>query len=410
MALSRLCKTLVPAALVITACTDSSGPGSQPPKVDALPRQLSTAEQKLITGNNSFAFDLLRTLNPDERASNVFVSPLSASMALGMTMNGADGATFEEMRKALHLESASRDEINAGYKSLIALLRGLDNSTDFRIANSIWYRSSSTVTSTFASESQSFFDATVKPVDVASPASLDAINSWVDEATNKKIPSILDKLDPNLVMLLVNAMYFKASWVDKFDKAKTQDQPFTQADGTVAMVPLMFRHGPVAAGFTADFTVADLSYGNTAYSMTIVLPRAGLDVNQVAESLTEAQWQSLVATAKPGEDRDVFLPRFRITWERSFNEDLQKLGMTTMFTGGADFTRATPGGMWVSKVFQKTFVDVNEEGTEAAAATGVAGVDSAPFPVRIDRPFIFAIRERLSGTILFLGKVVKLPG
>lgn len=411
MTLTRWCRTFVPVVFSLTACKESSAPGQAPGKLDALPRQLSVAEQKLIAGNNAFAFDLLKTLNAQQRQENVFVSPISASMALGMTLNGADGTTFDAMRRALRLENASRDEINAGYKSLIALLRGLDNSVDFRIANSIWYSKTFPFKSSFMTEAQSSFDAVVKPVDFEDkPAVLSAINGWVNDATNKKIPKIISDIDPDEIMFLINAMYFKGSWTNQFEKSKTTDAPFRLLDGSTATVPMMMRTGTVKAGFTNDYTIVDLPYGNTAFTMTIVLPREGLDVNTVAETLTQEKWSALDQSTHEGE-RPLFLPRFKLSWERKLRDDLTAMGMGIAFTDAANFSRASDAGIELSRVIQKTFVDVNEEGTEAAAATIVGAVPtSAPSPVRIDRPFIFAIRERLSGTILFMGKVVKLPG
>ena len=190
MNLTRVCSALVP--LVVTvACSDPNGPGTSK-AIDALPRQLSVSEQKLVAGNNAFAFSLMREINKSQRTDNVFVSPLSASMALGMTANGASGATWEAMRNTLGLGTASREEIAAGYNSLIALLRGLDASTDFKIANSIWYRPELSVTPSFLAESQSFFDAKVQALNFDDPASIPTINSWVSDATSKKIPSIID--------------------------------------------------------------------------------------------------------------------------------------------------------------------------------------------------------------------------
>src|SRR5688572_22758888 len=159
------------------ACSDPSSPGSDP--IDALPRQLSAAEQKLVAGNNTFAFQLLRQVNTAQSAKNVFISPLSASMALGMAANGAASTTWESMRATLGLGTASREEIGEGYKSLIALLRGLDKSTDFRIANSIWYDKTFPFSQSFMTESKSFFDAEISGLDFDSPASLGTINGWV---------------------------------------------------------------------------------------------------------------------------------------------------------------------------------------------------------------------------------------
>ena len=408
MTLTSVGRILIPAALATLACSDSSGPGADP--IDALPRQLTAAEQKLVAGSNSFAFDLFREVNNGQKSRNVFISPLSASMALGMTANGAAGTTYDAMRSTLRLGTASKAEVNEGYKSLIALLRGLDNSTDFRIANSIWYEKTFPFNAAFLSESKSFFDAEVAGLDFTSPSALTTINSWVNESTASKIPAILDDIDPDEVMFLINAIYFKSAWQSKFDKAQTVNAPFNAYDGTKPSVPLMNQTASFKVGFGQSFVAVDLPYGNSAFTMTVVLPNAGVDVNTVAASLNDASWNTLTQSLAVQKTM-LSLPRFKLTWSSVLNPELRALGMGVAFDL-ADFTPMSPRGkeLIITKVIQKTFVDVNEEGTEAAAATSVGvGVTSAPPPIRIDRPFIFVIRERLSGTILFIGKITKLP-
>lgn len=411
MTLIGVCRTFVPMVLVAAACSDPGGPGTGT-TIDELPRPLTAAEQKLVTGSNAFAFDLMREINKAQPRENVFVSPLSASMALGMTANGASGTTWDAMRTGLRLGNVSREEIGAGYKSLIALLRGLDKTTDFRIANSIWYRKSFPFHQSYLDESRSFFDASVEGLDFASPDAVKTINTWVDNATARKIPSIIDEIKDDHVMFLINAIYFKGAWQDRFDKSRTENAPFRALDGSSASVPLMHRSGKMRIAWDPAYTAVDLLYGNSAFAMTVVLPAEGTDVNSVVESLTEAKWKSLEGSISERQAL-LYLPRFRLDWKRELNEDLKALGMQIAFTDGeADFTRMSPVGdrLFITEVIQKTFVDVNEEGTEAAAATSVGvGVTSAPAAVRVDRPFIFVIRERFSGTILFMGKIAKLP-
>ena len=408
MILTSVCRSLIPAALVTIACSDPSGPG--PKQIDALPRQLTAAEQKLVAGNNAFAFDFFREINNGQKSKNVFVSPLSASMALGMTANGAAGTTYDAMRTALRLGTASRDEVNEGYKSLIALLRGLDATTDFRIANSIWYEQTFPFNAPFLADSKSFFDATVSGLDFRNPSSLTTINSWVSESTEKKIPSILETIDADEVMFLINAIYFKGSWQTKFDKSQTVDAPFLAYDGTRPTVPLMNQSATLKIAEAPTFVAVDLPYGNSAFTMTVVLPNVGVDVNTVAASLSDASWKG-IEQSFAARKTFISLPRFKLTWSDVLNPQLRALGMGVAFDA-ADFTPMSPRGkeLVITKVIQKTFVDVNEEGTEAAAATSVGiGVTSAPPSIRVDRPFVFVIRERLSGTILFIGKITKLP-
>lgn len=401
--------TLFAMALIGTACRDASAPAASVP-ITALPRALTESETRIIAGSNDFAFDLFRTGNLDQHKANVFISPLSASMALGMTAAGANGATYDEMRTSLRLTGATREDVGGGYKSLIALLKGLDPSTDFSIANSIWYEQTFPFHAAFLDESKLYFDARVEALDFRSPAAVTTINSWVSEQTNNRIPTILERIEDNELMFLVNAIYFKGIWQKQFDKSKTVDAPFRAADGTTATVKMMARGEGVQYAATPEYSAVDLPYGNSAFTMTVVLPNG--DIDAFAESFDQAKWNSLVSSFHDS-NLQVYLPRFRMEWKRQLNDDLKQLGMRLAFApGGADFTRMSPVGLdlYITKVLQKTFVDVDEEGTEAAAATIVGiGIVSLPPSFRADRPFLVVIRERFSGTILFIGKIAKLP-
>lgn len=409
--------SLVAAAVMVSvSCNDMPNEPEaleSPPVLDALPRSLTAGESKVIGAANDFSFALFRAVVPSTPDANVFTSPLSASLALGMAMNGAAGATFDQMRTALAFGGATEAEINAGYKSLIELLRGLDTQVDFRIANSIWFRQGLTVEPTFVDASRNFFDARVSTLDFDDPASVTTINAWVSTATADKIPTIVDALAPDLVTLLINAIYFKGSWREKFDPALTHDAPFHGVAGDEP-AKLMHREGKMSYLSTPEFSAVDLPYGNSAFTMTVVLPNEGKTVESIASSLRSAQWSAWMDQFA-GTTVDLYLPRFTLKWERTLNDDLKALGMRDAFAfGGADFTRLSPIGrdLFISFVKQKTFVDVNEEGTEAAAVTAVGiSVTSIQLPrvVRVDRPFLFVIRERLSGTVLFVGKIARMP-
>ncbi|HJP86657.1 MAG TPA: serpin family protein [Gemmatimonadaceae bacterium] len=395
------------AVLSIMGCSEATV--STAP-ITSLPRSLSTAETRVIAGSNDFAFDLFRAGNADQHRANVFISPLSASMALGMTANGANGATYDEMIAALKLTGATREDVGNGYKNLISLLSGLDPKTNFTIANSIWYEQTFPFNASFLDDSRKYFDAEVTGLDFGNPASLQTINSWVSAKTNAKIPSILDSIDPFERMFLINAIYFKGMWQKQFDKSKTMDAPFHNADGTTSTVPMMARDAGVQAASTSDYVAVDLPYGNSAFTMTVILPNG--DIDAFAESFDQTKWNDLLSSLHETE-MPVYLPRFRIEWQRTLNGDLEKLGMQLAFKPDqADFTVMSPLGrqLYITRVIQKTYVDVDEQGTEAAAATVVGvGVTSAPVAFRADRPFMVVIRERFSGTILFLGKIAKLP-
>jgi len=359
MALSRLRWTVVPAVLLFTACTDVGGPDPAPSKLEALPRQLTAAEQKLIAGNNQFAFDLFRTLNADQHTKNVFVSPVSASMALGMTMNGANGETFDAMRHALRLDNATREEVNEGYKSLIALLRGLDKTTDFRIANSIWYEKTFPFSSSFLSESQSYFDASVKPLDFNNTtSSLSQINGWVNTATNKKIPQILDTIDPDEVMFLINAIYFKGSWARRFDPRQTREGPFTLRDGRRKRAMLMSQSGSYRYYAGDGFQAVALPYGGQRFSMYVFLPDERSGIDGFLKTLDARSWGMWMARFREM-DGQIVLPRFTIAYFAQLNAALVSLGMAVAFGAQADFSKISDGDFLISEVRHKTFVEVN---------------------------------------------------
>jgi serpin B len=397
------------------ACSGATEPRpSEPsPVLEALPRPLGAGEQTIIAANNGFAFSLFRQLGAAQADSNVFVSPLSASMALGMAMNGASGTTFDEMRATLGFGTAPESEIDQGYKSLIALLRGIDPGVDFRIANSIWTREGFPVTPSFLDAGRTWFDAQAASLDFANPAAVKSINDWVSTATAGKIPTILEQIRDEEVMFLINAIYFKGSWRAKFDPALTIDAPFHGIGGDQP-AKLMHREGTMRYLQTPTFAAVDLPYGNSAYSMSVVLPNVGQSVDAVLASLQADTWSTWTAQFHDAA-LDLHLPRLELTWERMLIPDLQALGMRAPFqAGAADFSRTSPAGdrLFISTVKQKTYVKVNEEGTEAAAVTNVGvTLTSAPLrtTLRVDRPYVFVIRERLSGTILFLGAIRRMP-
>ena len=396
--------------LAPAACGDPvTGPSDGTDEITQLPRALSAAEVESIAANNRFAFGLLAQAN--RPGANLFLSPLSASMALGMTMNGAAGETWNQMRDVLGLGGLAQDQINVSYESLLELLVGLDPTVETAIGNSVWTRQGFPVHADFLASVRETFDAEVAELDFASPSASERINGWVDAATNGRIEDIVPAVIPGtVVMYLINAIYFKAPWTFRFDPSDTRSEPFHLDDGTARTVPLMTLRRELPYQENDRFQAVDLPYGGSAFSMTVLLPHHGVSVDALAASLDAAEWED-IANSFHETDLELFLPRFRMAYERTLNDDLAALGMVDAFDGRADFTRLSPvGGLWISAVKQKSWVDVNEEGTEAAAATVVSIVESAVPVVRADRPFLFFIRERLSGTILFAGKLANPPG
>ena len=393
---------------VFAACGSSIGP------IVELPRELSIAETKLVDADTKFAFKLFREINEQDAGKNIFISPLSVGMALGMTYNGAAGLTREAMQETLELQDMTIEEVNQAHQSLIELLRDLDPMVEFLLANSIWYRNTMTFEQPFLDVNRQYFDAEVRALDFNSASAANTINDWVRQSTSGRIEEIVDDpISAETIMFLINAIYFKADWASQFDKSLTQSAPFFLADGSQTTVQMMSHDDEVPIRYLHDWDndiqVVDLPYGGHAYSMTIVLTASPQGADSLAESLTQTQWTTWVA-ALDSTSRQVSLPKFRLEYDLTMNDVLKSLGMSVAFSpDSADFTNLhAPGDVFISKVKHKTFVEVNEEGTEAAAVTSVEmGLTSAgPQPIIVDRPFVFAIREKHSGTILFMGKIL----
>ncbi len=370
-------------------------------------RELTSFEKRLVVSGNHFGLQLFREVVQQRPGENVFLSPLSVAMALGMTLNGASGETYEAMQNTLALAGLSQEEINQSYQSLIALLMQLDPRVEFQIANSIWHRQEMVFEQDFIKRNQTYFNARVSGVDFSAPATLDLINAWVRENTRGRIPQIIEKIRPEEVMFLINAIYFKGAWTYRFDPANTQDDWFTTRSGERRPCRMMNHYKIVLPHLgTALFQAVDLPYGDAGFSMTILLPSPRVSVDSLSAALTADNWARWQAEFTPRELM-LALPKFSMTCEMNLNEVLQNLGMAIAFSDRADFSRMyAAGGLYITDVKHKTFVEVNEEGTEAAAATSVGiGLVSAPPAFRVDRPFLFAIRDRHSQTILFIGKM-----
>ncbi len=382
------------------------------------PRELRAAEKHLVESDNRFGIKLFREINAqEENDKNIFISPLSVSMALGMTYNGADESTKEAMEKTLELSGLTVQEINESYEGLIELLIGLDRKVKFQIANSIWYRQSLSFEEEFINLCKAYFNAEVSGLDFNDPGASKIINSWVDRNTSGKIEKIVDDvIDPYTVMFLINAIYFKGTWTYEFDKKLTSDDQFNLPDGSKSPCKMMVQEGDFQYFETDDFQVIDLPYGDERFSMTIFLPKPQVDVDYLVEQLDQESWDHWTNSFSKRAVK-LFFPRFTLKYDITLNDVLGALGMGIAFDPyQADFTRMHKGGgLFISGVKHKTFVDVNEEGTEAAAVTSVemaqtsAGGPSGSIIMRVDRPFMFVLRENHSQTMLFIGKIVE-PG
>lgn len=406
----------VTAALIATSCKESPITGP----ITSLPRELTASETHLIAAGNDFAFKLFEEIaHRADQDSNVFVSPLSVSMALGMTLNGAVGATRDSMQHTLGLEGLSLAEIDASYRGVIDLLRGLDRGVEFTLANSIWHRNDIVPGQAFLDDARTWFDAQIRALDFQSPNASRTINDWVNTQTRGRISEIVpDPLPRDEIMYLINAIYFKGSWTKRFDPDLTRDQPFHLRTGGTATAHMMSHAdpAPVRSFFGSDVTVVDLPYGGRAYSMTIVMPRTAAGIDSLVAGLTHDRWDAWMA-ALDTNGAVVTMPKFTLRWGDSLNAVLKTLGMRVAFCGpwSTDFSRLYPAPVGdsacITDVQHKTYLDIYEEGTEAAAVTSVGvGITTCcsggPPHIVVDRPFVLAIRERFSGTILFLGRIM----
>jgi serine protease inhibitor len=406
------CIALVLVTVASTGCDSLFGPKPDSSLMRGLPRALSIEEHAVIHASNSFAFDILRETVRQQPADNVFLSPLSASLALGMTMNGARGPTQDGMRGVLGFGNMELADVNEAYRALIDLLVRLDRGVDIRIANSIWALQGFPFHEDFYDTARRYFDAEVSTLDFARPDAAATINRWVAQKTGNRIEEIVEAPIPrDVVMYLINAVHFKGDWRVRFERGLTADAPFRRPDGSQATVPMMQQRAELLHHYdaAAAVDVVELLYGRGAFAMTIVLPAAGVDVDDVIADLDAVQWRNWLDGLQERQ-LQFAMPRFRLEYETLMNEPLVTLGMGVAFgrAPGTDFRGLSPLGLelFITNVRQKTFVDVNEEGTEAAAATSVEiGRTSGPPSVTVDRPFLLAIRERFSGTILFIGKV-----
>lgn len=393
------------AAVTLVACENETTSKTE----DAKPIALKASLQKRINQDNAFAFDLLRntiTKNTDE---NITVSPLSVSIALGMARNGANGLTQSEMEITLKMSGLTSDEINEYYKVMNNALPVIDPTTKLSIANSIWYRKNFVVKPSFLDVNTTNFNAYVRELDFSQSWAKDTINNWCSVKTKGLIPTILDDIPENAVMYLINAVYFKGIWCNKFDKKQTTESYFYPEKGESVKMNLMQMTDTLlyATDELADYV--DLPYGNKAFSMTVIVPKYGKTTNDVLQSMTVDKWNNTVSKLSE-EQVQLSLPRFKSENKFLLNDPLIAMGMPTAFTGSADFSRISDERLLISKVIHKTYISVDEDGTEAAAVTAIEMIKTSMpmYPiVRADHPFLFVIREKSTGVILFIGKMGK---
>ena len=376
--------------------------------------EIGSVDGSVVASNTQFGFNLFNDIRKTEQNKNIFISPFSISIALAMTLNGASGETEQAMTNTLQLQGLDSEAINAGYAGLRQTLQTSDPKVILTIANSLWARQDVPFKQDFLQRNTQFFGAEVSALDFLDPNTLTTINQWVNTNTNGKITKILDEINPDAVLFLINAIYFKGSWQTEFEPSHTRDGTFHLATGGEKQVPMMRRTGDYSyyENYEENFQAISLPYGDGRISMYIFLPYRESDLNTFLDGLNTENWENWISEFR---EQEVFLSmsKFKLEYEKTLNNPLQSLGMGIAFApGGADFSQMadleTLGrNLYIGEVLHKAVVEVNEEGTEAAAVTSIGvRVTSAPPAFIADRPFFFAIRDNQTKTVLFMGVVV----
>ena len=368
----------------------------------ASPLNLTPQDRALIQRHNAFGFNLSHRLCQD--GGNVFISPPSIALALSMTYNGARGETKLAMARALGIEDMPLHEVNLASKTALSLLQDPDPRAQLDIANSIWANEEVEFKEKFLSDNEEFFDAHVEVLEFDDEA-LKAINNWVSKNTGDKIPKILEAIEPDQIMFLINAIYFEGEWSEPFNPKLTEEREFILRNGSKKMHPMMAMDGERTFDYleTKEFQAVRLPYGETGrLGMYIFLPQ---DLDGFIQELTPDNWNRWRSEFKERELK-VAMPKLRLEYSKRLNDVLSSLGMGVAFTPAADFGALTDETAWIDFVDHKTFLEVDEKGTKAAAVTVVA-VERSSGGLRmvVDRPFFLAIEDSHSDGILFMGLI-----
>jgi len=368
-------------------------------------------DRNLVSANTGFGFKIFKELILEDKDQNIFISPLSILLALAMTYNGAMDDTNLAMAEALGFKGFDMEELNSGFHDLMISIKNADSDIDLAIANSIWYKLGFKAKEDFVERNKKYFSSEVNEIDFAAPEAVDTINGWIEEATKGKIEKMLTNIPVDVVMYLINAIYFKGNWTYPFDENLTSDDDFYLLDGSTKKVPMMSQQENFGYYKGDNFSSVKLPYGQEKMAMYIILPDKGTGVDSVIESMDAERWNE-IKDSFYGKEVSFTMPRYKMEYGiKLLNDVLAELGMGIAFGPGADFSGISPD-IFISRVLHKAVIEVNEKGSEAAAATVVEMMESA-MPVEeiiefvVNRPFFFIIADDRSGSIIFMGKVVE---
>ena len=367
-------------------------------------------DRDLVSANTRFAFNIFNQLIEEDGGQNIFISPLSILLALAMTYNGAVGETALGMADAMEFEGMDMEELNQGFSDLMISILSADKSVELSIANSIWQRQDFDASQDFIETNKKYYNSEVKKLDFSDPGAVDTINGWISDATREKIQKMLKEIPPDAIMYLINAIYFKGDWTLPFDEEATFNEDFYLADGSTKSVPMMHMTETFSYAHHNGLKIIRLPYGQEKLAMYILLPDEGADIDTVISELDDELWRVLTGSLETGEV-ELTMPKYKMEYGvKLLNDALIALDMEVAFTPMADFT-GIADDIFISRVLHKAVIEVNEKGSEAAAATVVEMVESAMpvdeiFEFKADRPFMFTISDDRTGSILFMGKVM----
>ena len=370
-------------------------------------------DYRLIDANTQFGLNLFSAIAEQESRENIFISPMSVAIALTMVYNGADGKTQQQMAQTLALREMSLPEINQAYGVLMANLPNADENISLNIANSLWIEQKLPLKSEFKTNLHQYYSAQLQELDFNHPQAVEMINGWVSKQTQNKIKQIIEQINPADVLYLINAIYFKGDWTYPFDSTLTKNLPFYDHQNIpIKEVPMMSRQGEYSYHKNELFQAISIPYGEERFSMYIFLPHSDQNLDRLISKLNGKTWHQWTTSLKQREGL-LMMPRWQLEYDLELEEILSNLGMKAMFKdASADFSAMTSEPVAVDRVTHKTFVEVNEQGTEAAAVTSITMRTTAvraekPFTMIVNRPFLCAIQDEVTGSILFLGKIAK---
>jgi serine protease inhibitor len=375
-----------------------------------VPINLTTEQVAIVESGNSFAFDIFRKVVENAGESeNIIISPLSISYALSMTLNGANSTTRDAMLEALRIIGVTPEEINASYKDLTKALLSVDKRVLMQIANSVWTENDFNVKQSFIDILTNYYDAESKAFDIEDAAAPDKINAWIEGKTNGLIKDMVSELNDNTIMLLINAIYFKGKWQLQFNPDKTVQRTFYKPGGAEITVPMMKQQEDFKIYEGDGFTMGEFAYGQGNFVMDIILPDVPNGIPALLPMITDQAFTSWTNGLHERE-LNLSMPKYKYGFKKQLKEILTDMGMGIAFINGADFTNiADAPPLLINDVTHQAFIETNEEGTEAAAATivdvGVTSMPPEPLVFNLDCAFLYIIRETSTNSIIFMGRV-----